>query len=299
MEMLLSFFAGHLIEFMTLLLVTALLMRFLSFQHSKTDEAYFSHFTRELAATINEDKAKGTEFEDSEDYLTNILARVNQRLPERNLRLSNNERQVVRGFDKNSVSLKDYVGSKHGLIASIHGESNVFNSKVPPNFGQLTDRVMNEDKNWSKLFGVLSIDGVTRMLDVLPTLFIIFGVFGTFIGISLALPEIARIDFNNLESSGQTLTDFVISVAFAMKTSVAGIFYSIILTLLNTFYPIEATREKTFDKVETVLQILWYHMQSDKAKEEEGLGQILKALKKISGQLSFLEVPAKRPRRAV
>ena len=287
-ELILSFFGFFLIEFMTAMLITALFLRWISFRHSKKDEAYFSHFTRELSATIEEDKAKGEKHDEIDSYLTNILGRVNQTLPERNLRRDLKGRKTSTSKKEGShYSLREYVGSKHGMIVSIQTESNVFNSNVPPDFTQLTERVMNDDEHWSKIFGFIPIDGIVRMLDVLPTLFIVFGVFGTFIGISQALPEIANIDFNNLEDSGETLSQFVINVTFAMKTSIAGIFFSIILTMLNTIFPIDATRERTFEKVETSLQTLWYHLhtehqrsQTDKelVRMRETLGKILEVL---------------------
>lgn len=260
----LDVFGSYLIEFMTTLLVTALVLRWISFRHSKKDEVYFSHFTRELSATIEEDKSKGvTHNENIESYLNNILGRVHQKLPERNLRRDLRGRSHKAPSDQSEVSLKEYLGSKHGMIVSIQNESNVFNSNVSPDFSQLTERVMDDDEHWSKIFGFIPIDGIVRTLDILPTLFIILGVFGTFIGISMALPEIAKIDFNNLETSGQTLSNFVLNVTFAMKTSIAGIFFSIILTLLNTIFPIDATRERIFESVENSLQTLWYHLQTD------------------------------------
>ncbi|MBT5093820.1 MAG: hypothetical protein HOM21_06245 [Halobacteriovoraceae bacterium] len=276
-ELLLGLLANYLIEFMSFLLVTALVLRYFSYKQSKKDEGYFSQFTRELNSTIDEDKTKGVEFEEVEGYLTNLLGRVNQKLPHRNLREDTGDRSQ-------SVSLGDYVGSKHGMIASIQNESSVFNCRVPPDYTQLTDRVLSDDKNWTKLFGIINFDAVTRTIDMLPGLFIIFGVFGTFIGISMALPEIAKIDFANMESSGKTLADFVISVTFAMKTSIVGIFFSIILTLLNTIFPIEETRERTFEKVETSLQLLWYHIQKDQDKNSNT--EMVKILNKILTSLS-------------
>jgi hypothetical protein len=286
-DLILQFFSNFLIEFMSLLLGVALSLRWFSYTHSKRDEAYFSHFTRELSSTINEDKQKNVSVSDVESYLINLLGRVNQKLPHRNLRADLSKRKekmdIPEENSPQSVSLREYVGSKHGLIASIQNETSVFNTKTPPNFGQLTERVMNEDDNWSKLFGFMPIDGVTRILDVLPTIFIVLGVFGTFIGISMALPEIAAIDFSNLEASGDTLSQFVLKVTFAMKTSIAGIFFSIILTFLNTLFPIEATRESTFDKVENVMQVLWYHVQKDsnKKKSEELLNDLSEKLGQI------------------
>lgn len=282
-EFILSAFGIYLIEFMTALLLTALLLRWISFRHSKKDEVYFSHFTRELSSTIEEDKVKNIS-SDIETSLNNILGRVHQKLPERNLRKDLKGRGAPQSdHPRSEVSLREYLGSKHSMILSIQNESNVFHSNTPPDFNQLTERVMNDDEHWSKIFGLVPIDGIVRTLDVLPTLFIILGVFGTFIGISMALPEIARIDFSNLETSGDTLSQFVVNVTFAMKTSIAGIFYSIVLTLLNTVSPIDATRERTFDKVETSLQTLWYHLQTDhkKSATEKEFAEMSKTLKLI------------------
>lgn len=283
-ELILSSFGIYLIEFMTAMLLTALMLRWISYRHSKKDEVYFSHFTRELSSTIEEDKAKHIS-SDIESSLNNILGRVHQKLPERNLRKDLKGRGGHASDDqkRTEVSLREYLGSKHSMILSIQNESNVFHSNTTPDFQQLTERVMNDDEHWSKIFGFVPIDGIVRTLDILPTLFIILGVFGTFIGISMALPEIARIDFSNLETSGDTLSQFVVNVTYAMKTSIAGIFYSIVLTLLNTVFPIDASRERTFDKVETSLQTLWYHLQTDhkKSASEKEFAEMSKTLKLI------------------
>ena len=284
-ELILDFFSHYLIEFMFAVLSVALSLRWLAYRHSKRDEAYFSRFTRELSATLSEDKEKNVKVTEITHSLNDILGRVNQKLPERNLRKVFHDEQNPRM--KRGLSLKEYVGSKHGLIGNIQSEANVFCSVSQPDFYQLTERVMGEDENWSKLFGKVPIDGVTRILDVLPTMFIILGVFGTFIGISMALPEVARMDFTNLEDSGNTLSQFVVNVTFAMKTSIAGIFFSIILTTLNTISPIEKTREITFEKVETVLQTLWYHLHAEleNSSMDSELPKIRKVMEKILKEL--------------
>jgi len=270
---------------MSAMMAIALAVRYFSFTHSKRDEGYFSHFTRELSATIDKDKVEGVEIGNIDEYLDDILTRVNQRLPDRNLRkeMSPRKRRKTDKNSRESLTLHNYISSKYGLISNIQNEGDVFKTSTPPDFFQLTDRVMNEDENWSKLFNFVPVDGVVRVLDMLPTLFIILGVFGTFIGISMALPEIANINFDNLESSGDTLSEFVVNVTYAMRTSIAGIFFSIVLTLLNTLFPIEATREKTFQKVETVFESLWYHVQTDKNELDQK--QELQAIRKVMESL--------------
>jgi len=289
-ELLLSFFGNYLIEFMTVLLIGALTFRYSAYRQSKVNEAYFSKFTREIEANVDNDKAKRVAVDDVEDYLADILGRVNRALPSDSVRFSAKgsraERDLLIGRDakESEQSLRDYVGGSQGLIASIQSESSVFNVDSPPDFSELTYRIMEDDKNWTKLHGKIPIDGVSRMIDVLPSLFIVFGVFGTFIGISMALPEIAKIDFSDLENSGATLTTFVLNVTYAMKTSIAGIFFSLVLTFLNTLFPLEEMRDRTFKKVETCMHLLWYHIQNDNKAEREKeklLPHILETLNKI------------------
>lgn len=270
-EYLLEFFASYLIEFMLSLLVCGLFFRYMTYVSTKEDEAYFSKFTREVEANMEADKVKNEGLVDIESYLTNFLGRVNQKLPHRSLRFKTKNEKRDNDLQEGPVSfaLKDYVGSKHGLIASIQSESNIFTNKTPPDFTELTHRILEEDKHWTKLFGKVPIDGISRLIDILPSLFIVFGVFGTFIGISMALPEIAKIDFNDLDGSSATLTNFVINVTFAMKTSIAGIFFSLVLTFLNTIYPIRAMRFRAFKKVETSFQMLWYHIHNESSKEKQ------------------------------
>ena len=112
-----------------------------------------------------------------------------------------------------------------------------------------------------------------------------FGIFGTFIGISMALPKIALIDFSNMEASGQILQEFVLNIAFAMKTSIAGILFSLIMTVLNTLAPVGGLRDKTFKKLSTSFEEIWnaiHGSQSIEASLQESLPGLLTEVKKIN-----------------
>lgn len=148
----------------------------------------------------------------------------------------------------------------------------------------MTFRLLSQDDKWNKLIGPIPLDGISRLIDVLPSMFVVLGVFGTFVGISLALPEVAKIDFSNIETSGKTLGSFVINTTFAMKTSVAGIFSSLVLTLLNALYPIKDVRARIFRQIETTLQTLWYHVQqsrSNDARIESVLERLCAAIERM------------------
>jgi hypothetical protein len=114
------------------------------------------------------------------------------------------------------------------------------------------------------------------LIDILPGLFVVFGIFGTFIGISMALPEIAKIDFNNLDASGEILTQFVKSVTYAMQTSIAGIMFSLVTTFLNTIAPVTGMRKKTHKKIANCFENVWHAVHGD--QDERTLQQTIPAL---------------------
>lgn len=291
-ELVLSFFSNYLIEFMGGMLVLGLIFRFASYRSSKIDNAYYSSFTREIELNVEKDKEEGKSVGDIDHYISDILGRVGKKLPDRSVRFGGKKKEEQPKDEqdgKRVLSLRDYVSGKQGLITNIQAESSVFHHQTPPNFTELTHRIMSQDPDWTNVMKHFKIDGVTRMIDILPGLFIVFGVFGTFIGISMALPEIANIDFNDLDKSADTLMAFVLNVTYAMKTSIAGIFFSLILTVLNTMYPIKETRYRVFKKVETSLQMLWYHIAQDKQKDESEkviFSKLLSVLERLELKLS-------------
>jgi len=291
-DLVLDFFSNYLIEFMGALLFVGLIFRFGAYKRSKNDNAYYSSFTRELELNVETDKEENKYVEDVDRYLSNVLGRVGKKLPDRSVRFSTDQNKETEDDTKRVLSLRDYVSGKQGLIVNIQAESSVFKNQTQPNFTELTHRILSQDPNWTKVMKHFSIDGVTRMIDILPGLFIVFGVFGTFIGISMALPEIANIDFNDLDKSADTLMRFVLNVTYAMKTSIAGIFFSLILTVLNTLFPIKETRYRVFKKVETSLQMLWYHIHTsnkDEKSQEILLAKVVDVLERIESRLSKVE----------
>jgi hypothetical protein len=280
-DMILNFFSNYLIEVMGGMLIIALIARFQAYRVSKRDKVYFFTLTREILVTIEKEKEQKSKIENVENYISDLMGRVGKKIPNRALRMDKRDQAEKK---ETLLSLQDYVGGKSGFLSNIQSEASVFHCQTPPNFTELTHRLLGQDEKWNKLVGPIPIEGVSRMIDILPGLFIVFGVFGTFVGISMALPEIANIDFNNLESSGSTLTKFVLNTTFAMKTSIAGIFFSVILTMLNTFSPIKDVRGRIFKQIETTMHALWYHVQQTRNSEnktESNLDRLVCVLEKM------------------
>ncbi len=280
-DFILNFFSNYLIEVMAGLLVVALFARFQAYRISKRDRIYFFTLTREIVLMIEKEKEQKISIENVDNYISDLMGRISKKIPNRTLRMETREKAEKK---ETLISLQDYVGGKSGFLNNIQTESSIFHCQTPPNFSELTHRLLAQDEKWNKLIGPIPLEGVSRLIDILPGLFIVFGVFGTFVGISMALPEIANIDFNNLETSGSTLTKFVLNTTFAMKTSIAGIFFSVILTMLNTFSPIKDVRGRIFKQVETTMQALWYHIHQSQEKTsnvENNLERLVNVLEKM------------------
>lgn len=272
----------YLLILMSVSLGMGLLARYFAYRSSRDDQAYYSTFTREVEKKIQEDSENERYVSHVDEYIDEILNRTSAKLPERKLRSFKREKtEEKRGLPGARVSsVNEYVGGKNSLIHGLQSESHIFKGHHPPNFEDVTSRIMEKDLHWMKLKGILPIDKVARMIDALPGLFIVIGIFGTFLGISNALPQIAGIDFNNFEGSSGVLSAFVLDIAFAMKTSIAGILCSITLSLINTLFPIMSIREDISRSVETTLENLWYFVQGEtpQKKREETLNKIINTL---------------------
>ena len=184
LELVLDFFSNYLIEFMGGTLALGLVFRFAAFRASKDDNAYYSSFTRELELNVEKDKEDRVEVGDVDQYLSGVLGRVSKKLPSRSVRFgSPKDEKSGEDESRKVLSLRDYVSGKQGLITSIQAESSVFHHQTPPNFTELTHRIMSQDPHWTKVMKHFPIDGVARMIDILPGLFIVLGVvFGLLIG---------------------------------------------------------------------------------------------------------------------
>jgi hypothetical protein len=294
LDLIFDFFSNYLIEFMSGLLVIGLALRWAGHRQSIIEDKYFSSFTNEIEKIILLNKEKGEKISDAESYLNELLDKVRDKLPTRNVRTKGkkekNKAKATQLGAKNVVSMREYAQGDQGLFWGIRNESAAFKSKFPPNFPELTNRILENDDNWNKVLRFVPIGPVNRLIDILPGLFVVFGIFGTFIGISMALPEIAKIDFNNIESSGEILSNFVNNVTYAMKTSIAGILFSLLTTFLNTLAPVSSLRRKTYKRVSNSIESIWLSIHGEKTLEQEIHESLPAILEEVKAMRAYTEL---------
>lgn len=277
------------------LLAFSLVFRYISYKATRLDNIYYTTFTKEIGKLLLAYETDDNLKVPKNDFLTKLLDEVANELPHRSLRFRRPEKKLKFGMSdkkaesdernldggrrtgttrredtetRKKMSLSEYE-SKHALISNMLNEKSVFESNFPPNYMELTHRVLDRDKNWVKLFGVIPIEGLSRFIDILPGIFVILGILGTFIGISLALPAIASINFDNLSDSSNILSRFVNSVTLSMSTSIIGIVCSLAMTLLNTLYPITGVRRKIHKEMVNCMERIWYSIHGGETVEQQ------------------------------
>jgi hypothetical protein len=126
-----------------------------------------------------------------------------------------------------------------------------------PDFKNISKFVFTSNPYFTRLWGFIPIGVMNSVLNVLPSLFIIGGIFGTFLGISKGLPALKTIDPGDIAAAQLTLSNFLESMTFAMNSSVVGIFLSVCFTIVNAFLSLNTTYLGLVDKFTQSLELIW------------------------------------------
>jgi hypothetical protein len=86
-----------------------------------------------------------------------------------------------------------------------------------PKLLQITRATFAQNPCFSRVFGLFPSAGINDMVSILPGLFVIAGILGTFVGISGGLIELGGMNLQDLESTKNIMDRFLQEIAFAMK----------------------------------------------------------------------------------
>ena len=131
------------------------------------------------------------------------------------------------------------------------------NSRHQPNFNEITNNAFASNPVFNRVLGLFSMSRTNEILNILPGIFIIAGIFGTFLGIMKALPELTHMDITDAAASKAVIDAFLINISFALTTSILGIILSIMMSFLNTLLSPESTYVEIIDSFKSATEILW------------------------------------------
>ncbi len=126
-----------------------------------------------------------------------------------------------------------------------------------PRFIELTKNVFENNPCFKKILGVIPVQATHDVLNILPGVFIIGGIFGTFLGIMGALPELGEMKLEDVEGAKMIMDNFLTKISFSMSTSIIGIIVSVCMTFINTLLDPEKLYVKTVNKFENTMELAW------------------------------------------
>jgi len=132
-----------------------------------------------------------------------------------------------------------------------------------PKLMHITRATFHHNPCFNRIFGILPINVTNDILNVMPGLFVVGGILGTFIGIAKGLPELGGMDLQNVESSKLVMDKFLHEIAFAMISSILGIAFSLAMHLWNAYFSPERAYVSLVDRFETSLDLLWYRADNN------------------------------------
>ncbi len=122
---------------------------------------------------------------------------------------------------------------------------------------------------FNRLFGIMPISSLNDILNILPGLFVIGGIFGTFLGIMKGLPELSGMNLSDPEQTKLVMDGFLSNISFSMTTSIVGILCSVLMSITNTVWSPEKLFATIIDRFENALDILWNRSDNNNTPDED------------------------------
>jgi hypothetical protein len=143
------------------------------------------------------------------------------------------------------------------------------NSGHQPDFHEISNSVFGSNPIFNRVLGIFSLSRTNDVLNILPSIFIVGGIFGTFLGIMKALPELTAMDITNAEASKVVIDNFLIKISFALSTSILGIVLSIFMSFMNTLLSPTNTYVEIVDAFNSASEILWNKSETNEVDRRD------------------------------
>ena len=262
---LINYGTDNLMMIMTIVFVVGIILKFLMYYLLKAEHSFSSAIETRTHRYLN------NEYKDSKK-----ISRFHE-LVEYILKKSFNEMYVARKkqFRKRKGDPSVAVLSKmflvevgaQSLINDTLNQTKYHNAGSPPDIANISKYVYRSNPYFNRLWGIIPIGVANNVLSILPSLFIIGGIFGTFLGISKGLPALKAIDPGNIIAAQATLENFLESMTFAMYSSVVGIFLSVCFTIVNSFLSFNNIYLSLVDKFTHSMELLWKETNSSLSRD--------------------------------
>jgi hypothetical protein len=138
-----------------------------------------------------------------------------------------------------------------------------------PKMHEMSKSIFQANPAYNRIFGIIPVGTLTELTNLLPGLFVIAGILGTFLGIKAALPDLAGIDLENPDGTRTAIANFLTNITFKMNASIFGILYSVAFSIVNSWLAPERVFVTTVDLFESGLDTIWN--MSDQASSQTAM----------------------------
>lgn len=260
-------------------LFTSMVLGFFGALVLKTLVHYMMHaqynFTKEFEKRVHRHLDKEYDIDPDWDY-EQVVGSIMQRtwVEIYQMRMKNMRRKLDRVYSLTDRMFLVEDGSKR-LITDTLKEAKYARPGKDINLGATARFVMSINPYFNSLFGLIPVQTAQNLLGIMPGLFIIAGIFGTFLGITSGIPSLKGMDPTNAEMAKVTMGNFLDNMAFSLNTSVVGIFFSVCLTIVNTVFSSKQLHRESVHKLVHGLELLWeetvmLHEEGKRQKWEQG-----------------------------
>lgn len=138
-----------------------------------------------------------------------------------------------------------------------------------PKLLHITKSTFHHNPCFNRVFGVFPIAGLNDIVSILPGLFVVTGILGTFIGIAKGLPALGGMSLTDVEGTKNVMDNFLFEISFAMKSSIFGIAFSLALNMWNTTFSPDRVFVSMVDRFESSLDLIWYRSDNNEYPSNE------------------------------
>lgn len=240
--------------FLCVVFVLAIVVRFIIYLTVKAEAAFAMEFEKRVHKHLADPS-----FEPGITSFHELTKRILLRTHEEYYKLRQKNRR--RRFDQ-ITSLKDRIflfveGSRHLVSDTLSQTKYLRKGGENPRFLDISKFAFESNPVFNRVLGVLPMGMFNDILNILPGLFVVGGIFGTFLGVMGALPSLSHIDVNDAAKSKEVMDGFLITMAFSMGTSIVGILFSVLTTVANAMLSPEAIYYSMVNKFTSSLEFLW------------------------------------------
>ena len=135
-----------------------------------------------------------------------------------------------------------------------------------PDFQEIITYSVSTNPSYNRLFGIFSNNSLNSILVLLPGLFVIGGIFGTFVGIMMGLPELTNMDLSDPTMTKKTMDAFLTNIAYSMNTSLVGIVLCVCMNIFNSLFDSDSVEDEFTEKLKSCLALTWREVLTNRTK---------------------------------